>query len=267
MCGLDLNRLVVSAVTSYLLGIFSHLPQESNLPHVNEQPIEKLDRSPDGTLDVHSIFYTIQGEGPFCGRPAIFIRLAGCNLQCPGCDTDYTTTRTRHSVAIVMAKVYDLKYDEYPEAPKPLVVITGGEPFRQNILYLVRSLVREGYAVQVETNGTLPVPDEWPKAASIVVSPKLGKIQDSIASRMVALKYVVQAGAICRDGLPARALELAASPTVAKPPNDYNGPIYIQPMDEGNLVANRRNTQAAIRSCLQNGHILQVQVHKTIGVE
>ena len=46
------------------------------------------------SLQVNSIFYTIQGEGPFAGRPAIFIRLAGCNLQCPGCDTEYTKRQT-----------------------------------------------------------------------------------------------------------------------------------------------------------------------------
>ena len=51
----------------------------------NTQEPEKIDR--DRHLDVHSIFHTIQGEGPYCGHPAVFIRLAGCNLQCPGCDT------------------------------------------------------------------------------------------------------------------------------------------------------------------------------------
>ena len=65
----------------------------------NGQPIEKVQRTFDGTLEVHSIFKTIQGEGPFCGTPAVFIRLAGCNLQCPWCDTCllYTSPSPRDS--------------------------------------------------------------------------------------------------------------------------------------------------------------------------
>lgn len=237
---------------------------------MNTQPIEKLELSPDGTLDVHGDgpFYTIQGEGPHCGRPAIFIRLAGCNLMCPGCDTDYTSKRKRMSVAILRAAVDTLKEDEYPDAPKPLVVITGGEPFRQNITYLCSSLIKGGYDVQIETNGTLPVPADLNSAVDIVCSPKTGKLQDSVAARVSALKYVVKAGLVVpRDGLPIRALDHTCSPSVAKPPPGFKGTIYVQPMDEGNPAQNRRNMQAAMNSCMQHGHTLQIQVHKIINVE
>ena len=50
---------------------------------INIQPIEKRELSTDGSVQVHSIFYTLQGEGPFAGQPAVFVRLAGFNLQCP----------------------------------------------------------------------------------------------------------------------------------------------------------------------------------------
>lgn len=235
---------------------------------MNTQGIEKSEHSPDGTLDVHSIFYTIQGEGPFCGHPAIFVRLAGCNLQCPGCDTDYTSTRKRMSVAILRAAVDELKQDEQPDAPKPLVVITGGEPFRQNITHICLSLVKGGYKVQIETNGTLPPSPGLDPSVSIVCSPKTGKINEGVAARVNALKYVVKAGLVVpRDGLPIRALDHTCAPSVAKPPEGFKGPIYIQPMDEGNIPANRRNIEAAKQSCLSHGHILQMQVHKVIGVE
>ncbi len=112
---------------------------------MNTQPIHKLDLSKEGTLDVHSLFYTIQGEGPHCGKPAIFVRLYGCNLQCPGCDTDYTSTKKPMSVAVLRAAIDALKEDEQPDAPKPIVVITGGEPFRQNITPLCIALLRGGY--------------------------------------------------------------------------------------------------------------------------
>lgn len=235
---------------------------------MNTQPIVKVDYDPTGTVDVHSIFYTIQGEGPQCGKPAIFIRLWGCNLQCPGCDTDYTTTKKAMSVTILRAAVDDLKEEEQPDAPQPLVVITGGEPFRQQISYICRALIAGGYDVQIETNGTLPPPSYFPPGVQIVCSPKTGKINEVIAPLIHSLKYVVKAGLVVpRDGLSIRALDHTCSPSVAKPPPEFTGTIYIQPMDEGNNIANRRNLEAAKQSCLAHGHTLQVQVHKVIGVD
>lgn len=236
---------------------------------MNNQPIEKLEYSADGTLDVFEYpFYTIQGEGPNCGKPAIFVRLAGCNLQCPGCDTDYTSERRRMSVAVLRGAVDALKEDEYPDAPKPLVVITGGEPFRQNVTHICISLLKAGYKVQVETNGTLPPPPRLPAEVEIVCSPKTGKINEQLSTRIFALKYVVKAGLVVpRDGLPIRALDHTCSPSVAKPPADFHGTIYIQPMDEGRTDLNRRNMEAAKQSCLNHGHTLQMQIHKIIGVE
>lgn len=234
----------------------------------NEQPIEKADKSPGDVLDVHSIFYTIQGEGPFTGHAAIFIRLAGCNLQCPGCDTDYTTGRVRRGIALILGELHNLKLSEGLTAESnPLVVITGGEPFRQNILYLVKALVRDSYPVQIETNGTLPIPEDFPKEATIVCSPKTGRIQPSVMQQAKALKYVVKAGSLLSDGLPARALDHTCSPCVARPDSTFTGTVYVQPMDERNQVANRKNTEAAKNSCIRNGHVLQLQLHKLIGVE
>ena len=74
---------------------------------INIQPIEKRELSVDGSVQVHSIFYTLQGEGPFSGQPAVFVRLAGCNLQCPACDTDYTSRRTPMPVAAILDAVRD----------------------------------------------------------------------------------------------------------------------------------------------------------------
>ena len=235
---------------------------------MNTQDIAKLDFDPTGTLDVHSMFYTIQGEGPLAGQPAIFVRLWGCNLQCPGCDTDYTSTKTAMAVASLLAKIRDLKDLEQPDAPRPLIVITGGEPLRQNIAPLCVSLVRSGYQVQIETNGTLPIPATMPKSVVIVCSPKTGKVHESVSAQATAFKYVVKAGLVVpRDGLPIRALDHTCSPSVAKPPEGFKGTVYIQPMDENKPVANRRNTAAAIKSCLEHGHTLQVQIHKIIGME
>jgi 7-carboxy-7-deazaguanine synthase len=117
---------------------------------VNQQAIEKSTSHPEGLLDVHSIFYTIQGEGPFSGFPAVFIRLAGCNLQCPHCDTEYTQGRRLAYPEVVAEYVSTLSQ------PRGLVVITGGEPFRQNLTKLLQCLSDYRLLVQIESNGTLP---------------------------------------------------------------------------------------------------------------
>lgn len=234
---------------------------------MNKQPIEKRRLDDTGEiLEVHSIFYTIQGEGPFCGTPAVFVRLAGCNLQCPGCDTDYTSSRLHLTVEQILDAIsINLK--------TKLVVITGGEPFRQNLSRLLRTLVNAGHYVQIETNGTVNpskfdynVMTQFREGVYIVCSPKTGKLAPSIAEKACALKYVVNHNDMDDDGLPIRALQHSANPRVARPPKNFRGLVYIQPMDEQNEEVNQRNLQAAVASSLEFGYILQLQVHKLIGV-
>ncbi len=237
----------------------------------NSQPIEKRLPSYEGVLDVHSIFKTIQGEGPFCGTPCVFIRLAGCNLQCPGCDTDYTSERHSLNVPTIVKQVREL----FSQQIQPgLVVITGGEPFRQHIRELICELVYCGCYVQVESNGTMNPPEfNWNKniterrGAYLVVSPKTGKINPLALSAAVALKYVVQHDNIMIDGLPRKALNHPCRPFLARPPEGWGGLIYVQPQDDRNEAMNHRNTAAAVQSCLEHGYILQLQIHKIIGME
>lgn len=242
----------------------------------NTQPIEKRS-SAATTLSVHSIFYTIQGEGPFCGTPAVFVRLAGCNLQCPGCDTDYTVGRRDATVTDVANAVMMV----HPDG-SGLVVITGGEPFRQPLVgKLIDRLVDIGFYVQIETNGTLPPPSHghtagfrWAKDASlrkggyIVVSPKAGKVNVHTAVAACAYKYVLHADSVDpTDGLPLQALHHPAAPRVARPPAQFRGPVYLQPMDTQDAFDNQRHIQAVVNSCLKHGYILQLQVHKLLGLE
>jgi organic radical activating enzyme len=236
---------------------------------LNKQPIEKRDLSKDGSVEVHSIFYTIQGEGPFCGTPAVFVRLAGCNLQCPGCDTEYTSKRTRMTPDEVTLAVFNA-------APmRGLVVITGGEPFRQNLKKLISKLIWSGHYVQIETNGTLePSPVAYGietsrrKGAYIVCSPKTGKIHPRIYETACALKYVVEDGDVREeDGLPMTALRHTALPYPARPPAGWKRAVYIQPMDSKDEAENRANMAAALSSAKRFGYILQLQVHKYLGVE
>lgn len=232
---------------------------------INIQPIEKRVESDGKVLDVHSIFYTIQGEGPYTGHPAVFIRLAGCNLQCPGCDTEYTQGRKALSIPEIAAEV-ERSYANSLLYTRPIVVITGGEPFRQNIAPLVRHLKRY-YQIQIETNGTLGFDDaEAFQKVDIICSPKTGKVHYSIVSHARAFKYVLHYASVDpSDGLPVLALDHSASPKVARPPLGIT--VYLQPMDCKDDKINKKNLQSVLASCLRFGYIMQLQQHKLIGVE
>ena len=118
------------------------------------------------------MFESLQGEGPFCCRRSLFIRLAGCNLRCPWCDTKYSWDPRSGSL---------VGFEELVDRAAGhggLVVVTGGEPLLQRSQlnrFLELLWTREPRAeVQLETNGTLPAPGpgELLYEAYHVVSPK-----------------------------------------------------------------------------------------------
>lgn len=251
---------------------------------MNTQAPEKIISSDASSLEIHSIFFTIQGEGPFCGERAIFIRLAGCNLQCPGCDTDYTSTRTNMANTTIVAECIRIThkniYNFNDRGKRPLIVITGGEPFRQNFGGLLNELFDQGFRkVQIETNGT-----HFPKWAStvswsnlknpkldghyIVCSPKTGRVSPNMTPYIVSYKYVVSALSEIdkTDGLPVHVLEHPCR-KVARPTAFTSTRVYIQPQDDKDPVKNAKNLEAAVKLCQQYGHTLQLQIHKLIGVE
>lgn len=238
---------------------------------MNTQPILKQLLNLHGKLNVHSIFPTIQGEGPFAGVPATFIRLAGCNLQCPGCDTAYT----KENLDLVDPDdiLRQVEYIPHPTADhhRHLVVITGGEPFRQNIGPAVGNLLSRGYRVQIETNGTLYVDGPWTHSGvTIVCSPKTPKVNEALRPYISAYKYIIDHRGPYDpfDGLPI--LGLHPNPVgnrVARPPVEYRGPIYIQPLDEKDPEANRLNQKAAVGCCMAYGYTMCLQLHKIVGLE
>lgn len=223
------------------------------------------------TILLHSMFPTIQGEGPFAGRPALFVRLAGCNLQCPACDTEYTSGATEWDVYELAERIRD--YEPH------LVVITGGEPFRQNLFLLIEGLLYRGAKVQVETNGMFaPQGHEasfdsmiFPGGLCVVVSPKTHKCWPGWSSRASAFKYVVADGDVAPDGLPIHALghPVPAGQCVARPPAGYSGPVYVQPQDDADPERNRAHEQQAVRSVLMDPQrrVLCLQIHKIVGLD
>lgn len=237
---------------------------------INLQAIEPRAKSDGSILSVHSIFRTLQGEGPFRGHRALFIRLAGCNLACPQCDTDYTNGRSELSVKNILNSVIHTTNTSW------LIVITGGEPFRQNIQPLVLSLLGHGYTVQIETNGILPLPSQAfasicstnpndKNVCFIVVSPKTNKVHPSIAANACAYKYTVKAYDLEADGIPTSALDNPTCGIIARPPAGI--PVYLQPCDEKDEECNRLNAIEAVQSAMDHGHIFQMQFHKQVGLD
>lgn len=236
---------------------------------VNSQPAEHLDRREDGSLDVVSVFRTLQGEGPLVGVPSIFVRLAGCNYLCPACDTQYTEGRSRQLFDDLAVCVESMTQDSKINQ----VVLTGGEPFRQNFVPFADLLLYKDYGLQIETNGTLcsvlfvELAEGAPKEQlSVVCSPKGPKINDALAPFIGAYKYILDADNIADDGLPKTTMGL--STPVARPPGKWCPQwVYVQPLDTGDPVQNQRNVQACINSCYQHGYRLSYQIHKLLGLE
>ena len=98
-------------------------------------------------LTINEIFYSIQGESTYAGRPCVFVRLTACDLRCSWCDTPYAFHEgSKRSLDDILAEV-----DRYA---CPLVEVTGGEPLLQEDVYpLMESLVGRGQTVLLETGG------------------------------------------------------------------------------------------------------------------
>jgi 7-carboxy-7-deazaguanine synthase len=189
-------------------------------------------------LGLAEIFYSVQGEGTWTGTPAVFVRLAGCNLACTFCDTDYAL-RLRATVPQIIARV------RAAGGECPLVILTGGEPLAQAAApELIAALRADGRRVHIETNGTIDVelpPDVW-----LTVSPK-ERLHPAMAARANEAKLIV-------DGrVPLEWVE-------AFPPAT---PIALQP--EGNKPANVALALDAAKR-RPDRFRLSLQTHKFIGI-
>jgi len=109
-------------------------------------------------MRINEIFYSLQGEGLHTGTPAVFVRLSGCNRKCTFCDTDFTAFREMSTPEIIEAMAAERRNAGAPDDTPMHAVITGGEPTMQIDEAFVDALHRNGYYVQIETNGSLPVP-------------------------------------------------------------------------------------------------------------
>jgi 7-carboxy-7-deazaguanine synthase len=205
---------------------------------------------------VKEIFLTLQGEGAHAGRAAVFCRFAGCNLWsgreqdrstavCQFCDTDFVgtdgTLGGRYASADELADTVAAEWGDGRD--NRYVVLTGGEPMLQLDDALIGALHARGFAIGVETNGTIMPPDglDW-----ICVSPKGGS------------ELVVRHG---------HELKLVY-PQEKAAPEDFARLSFerfsLQPMDGPDVI---ENTARAVDYCLKHPQWrLSLQTHKTLGI-
>ena len=192
-------------------------------------------------MKVNETFLSLQGEGYFTGTAAFFLRLSGCNLRCPFCDTQHQSyTEMSEDEIVAEASRHKPRH----------IVITGGEPALQLTESLVDKLHAAGFFIQVETNGTLPLPKgiDW-----VTCSPKGDFPQFPVDELKVLFMGDVTDP------------EAIISPLLGK---ESGVKLYLQPLDTGDEKQNR----AILRSCinyvlLHPWWTLSLQTHKIIGIK
>ncbi|MGE0046722.1 MAG: 7-carboxy-7-deazaguanine synthase [Hyphomonadaceae bacterium] len=209
------------------------------------------------SYSVKETYFTLQGEGAHTGRAAVFLRFAGCNLWsgreedresavCTFCDTDFIGMDGpgggRFADAQALAAHVKANWPDGASGA-PYVVCTGGEPLLQIDAALIDALHTEGFAIGVETNGTIEAPAglDW-----ICVSPKAEATLKQISGDELKLVY----------------------PQTNAPPGRFEAlafaHFFLQPMDG---PAREENTRAAVAFCKANPRWrLSLQTHKLIGI-
>ena len=223
-------------------------------------------------LQVREVFYTIQGEGPFAGQPAVFIRLTGCNYRCWFCDTQWDDDNDSYMRPRMIAR----QVEKIAPAHCKLVVLTGGEPTRQQLADLILCLLRRGFHIQIETAGSYWQDCMALPGVSIVVSPKTHRVHKELLQKRdnIYWKYVINENEVDpNDGLPSAPMQRVGKGEKEKigggipcrPPEDAK--IYVSPCDEYDRHKNEANLQAVVKSCMKYGYIALPQLHKIFSVE
>lgn len=203
----------------------------------------------DNVLKISEIFYSIQGEGLYTGTPSIFIRFAGCNLNCIFCDTPQRDTINSELSPIQVIEVVEHVAQTKKKCRR--VVLTGGEPGYQSLsalTQLCQLLHEKEYIIAIETNGTLPLPLldlDW-----ITVSPKT-PVDKLWLSGAHEIKIIL-----------AKNMPLPNLGT-----KFCNAIKFVQPMADKNIL-NMENIEWCVNIVRQNpGWRLSMQLHKIIGIQ
>ena len=203
-------------------------------------------------MKVNEIFYSLQGEGFNTGTPAIFVRLSGCNLDCPFCDTDHISGKEMTEGEII---------EEVSRYKASLVVITGGEPALQLTESLVEMLHLLGKTVAVETNGTVELPKnvDW-----ITLSPKDAFLGDKAKP---ILKYADELKLIFDEDNFSEDQHRDVRKCVSKYENINITHRFLQPCDTGDPQKNAEIIQKTIEYCKEHPEWrLSLQTHKILNI-
>jgi organic radical activating enzyme len=186
---------------------------------------------------VNEIFYSLQGEGYWTGTPMVFVRLSGCNLKCPWCDTSHESGAEMTADEIVDA------VNRANTGGVRRICLTGGEPLLQVDAPLLDALHAHNYLIHIETNGTLPRPAglDW-----VTMSPKGRTVLDNPDE----IKVVFEGGA----------------PDLSKW-EALCGNLFLQPCDTGDPAKNSEILNETIYYVKQNARWrLSLQTHKIINI-
>lgn len=221
-------------------------------------------------LPVNEIFNTIQGEGFWTGMPAVFVRLQGCEVGCPWCDTKHTwetgpllqvpfwemlskggdgAQYARADVSTIMEQIAKRKPGH--------VVITGGEPCKYDLTRLTTAIFEIGKFAQIETSGTQDIRahrDTW-----ITVSPKVGMpggfkvLPDAMwMARELKMPVGKQSDIDELDGL-LRGLKKGGAPLPFE--------VWLQP-----LSTSEKATALCVQVATERGWRVSLQTHKFVGL-
>jgi 7-carboxy-7-deazaguanine synthase len=215
-------------------------------------------------LPVNELFQTIQGEGMRTGAPSVFLRLQGCDVGCPWCDTKHTwsmqaeqihrakmITKGESEESFVWMEVSDL-VESIVRYPARNVVITGGEPCQYDLSLLCKNLWLNEKEVQIETSGTEQIrchSQTW-----VTLSPKIGmpggkEVRADAVERANEIKMPI--GKVADVG---KLLDFIGfyQPTV---------PIFVQP-----LSTQQHATELCISAATEYGWRVSLQAHKMAGL-
>ncbi len=220
-------------------------------------------------LPVNELFDTIQGEATWAGTPSTFVRLQGCAVGCPWCDTKHTWAcdpqKARTFVEILhkdgdaasyaMVRLSFLLNEMHHRKPRH-VVITGGEPCEHDLTQLTAGIARLSARAQIETSGTSPIraaPSAW-----VTLSPKL----DMPGGKPVLADSVQRADEIKMPvGKAADIEKLAAFLREHRSDRVRQIPVWLQP-----LSMSKAATALCVQACFEHGWRVSVQTHKFMGL-